>query len=385
MKSLSFRIAWRFLKSSRGQTIMILLGIMIGVSVQIFIGSLIDGLQKSLVDNTIGRSSQITVIPSDNENDFSIEEELLSDLNSNSKISKLAVSFTGSAFLINEENSWPLLMRGFKLDEADEIYRFEEALQAGRLPLSQQEALLGTELAEEAGLSIGDKFVVRTAEGSETEIAMVGIFDLQVSSINQSWVVAPLETSQAVFGREGYYTSIEMQTDNVFAADETALELSSLLAEGQEITNWKDQNASLLSALSGQSASSYMIQVFVLLAVLLGISSVLAISVVQKSRQLGILKAMGIKDKAASSIFIAQGLMLGVVGAILGTGLGLGLSYAFATFVKNPDGSSLVPFYVDWIFIGFSVVIAIAAATIAAFIPARKSSRLNPIEVIKNG
>ena len=385
MKSLSFRIAWRFLKSSRGQTIMILLGIMIGVSVQIFIGSLIDGLQKSLVDNTIGRSSQITVIPSDNENDFSIEEELLSDLNSNSKISKLAVSFTGSAFLINEENSWPLLMRGFKLDEADEIYRFEEALQAGRLPLSQQEALLGTELAEEAGLSIGDKFVVRTAEGRETEIAMVGIFDLQVSSINQSWVVAPLETSQAVFGREGYYTSIEMQTDNVFAADETALELSSLLAEGQEITNWKDQNASLLSALSGQSASSYMIQVFVLLAVLLGISSVLAISVVQKSRQLGILKAMGIKDKAASSIFIAQGLMLGVVGAILGTGLGLGLSYAFATFVKNPDGSSLVPFYVDWIFIGFSVVIAIAAATIAAFIPARKSSRLNPIEVIKNG
>jgi lipoprotein-releasing system permease protein len=176
-----------------------------------------------------------------------------------------------------------------------------------------------------------------------------------------------------------------MQTDDVFAADETASELSSLLAEGQEITNWKDQNASLLSALSGQSASSYMIQVFVLLAVLLGISSVLAISVVQKSRQLGILKAMGIKDRDASRIFIAQGLMLGVVGAILGTGLGLGLSYAFSTFVKNPDGTSLVPFFVDWMFIGFSVVIAIAAATIAAFIPARKSSRLNPIEVIKNG
>jgi lipoprotein-releasing system permease protein len=385
MKSLSFRIAWRFLKSSRGQTIMILLGIMIGVSVQIFIGSLIDGLQKSLVDNTIGRSSQITVVPSDNENDFTVEAALLDSLNSNSKVSRLAVSFTGSAFLINADDSWPLLLRGFEMEDADEIYRFEEALQEGRLPVSEREAILGSELAAEAGLSTGDKFIVRTAGGTDTEIQMVGIFDLQVSSINQSWVITSLETSQSVFDRSGRYTSIEMQTDDVFAADETASELSSLLAEGQEITNWKDQNASLLSALSGQSASSYMIQVFVLLAVLLGISSVLAISVVQKSRQLGILKAMGIKDRDASRIFIAQGLILGVVGAILGTGLGLGLSYAFSTFVKNPDGTSLVPFFVDWMFIGFSVVIAIAAATIAAFIPARKSSRLNPIEVIKNG
>jgi lipoprotein-releasing system permease protein len=128
-----------------------------------------------------------------------------------------------------------------------------------------------------------------------------------------------------------------------------------------------------------------MIQVFVLLAVLLGISSVLAISVVQKSRQLGILKAMGIKDKAASWIFLAQGLILGTVGSIIGTGLGLLLNWSFSVFVKNPDGSSLVPFYFDPVFVFVSMFIAIIAATLAAFIPARKSSKLNPIEVIKNG
>lgn len=128
-----------------------------------------------------------------------------------------------------------------------------------------------------------------------------------------------------------------------------------------------------------------MIQVFVLLAVLLGISSVLAISVVQKSRQIGILKAMGIKDKNASLIFLFQGLLLGVIGAIIGTGLGIGFSYLFSTFVKNPDGTSLVPFYLDIKFVSLSVVIAIASSTIAALIPARRSSKLNPIEVIKNG
>ena len=111
MKSLSFRIAWRFLKSSKGQTILILLGITIGVSVQIFIGSLIDGLQNSLVDSTIGRSAHISVIPADREKDFPENERLVAALRNDDRVSKLAESFSDSAFLVNEDETWPLLVR----------------------------------------------------------------------------------------------------------------------------------------------------------------------------------------------------------------------------------------------------------------------------------
>lgn len=128
-----------------------------------------------------------------------------------------------------------------------------------------------------------------------------------------------------------------------------------------------------------------MIQLFVLVAVLLGIASVLAITVVQKSRQIGILKAMGIQDAQSSLVFVFQGMMLGIAGAALGILLGLGLAYAFTAFALNPDGSPVVPLYIDPGFIALSAGIAVLVAILAALIPARRSSRLNPIEVIRNG
>ena len=128
-----------------------------------------------------------------------------------------------------------------------------------------------------------------------------------------------------------------------------------------------------------------MIQVFVLVAVLLGISSVLAISVVQRSRQLGILKAMGIKDREASLIFVFQGLILGIIGAIVGVSFGFGLLFLFTKFAVRPDGSPVVPIFINPAFIALSGLFAILSAMIASVIPARISSKLNPIEVIKNG
>ncbi|HNX46800.1 MAG TPA: FtsX-like permease family protein, partial [Anaerolineaceae bacterium] len=117
----------------------------------------------------------------------------------------------------------------------------------------------------------------------------------------------------------------------------------------------------------------------------LGIASVLAISVAQKSRQLGILKAMGIRDRIASLIFLLQGFILGIFGAILGVGFGLGLAVAFTKFALNPDGTPVIDLFIDPQFIAISALVALAAATLAALIPARSSSRLEPIEVIRNG
>ncbi len=382
---LAWNIALRFLKSSKAQTLLIVVGIAIGVSVQIFIGSLIDGLQVSLVDTTIGSSSHITIVPRDKENYFKDDDALIDELDKNEDLNVVSRSLDSSAFLTLEGESYPLLFRGMEFDDAEKIYKFEEKLVEGSIPSNAREVMLGKELVEDLELKLGDTLEMVTPEGTLEKVELAGVYDLKVKAINNSWAIASLETAAIIFDKEGSLSAIETQVEDVFNADIIAENIEKELDENLTTQNWKVENEQLLSGLAGQSASSYLIQVFVLLAVLLGIASVLAISVVQKSRQIGILKAMGIKNKDASLIFLFQGLILGSLGSLLGTALGLSLTYIFSNFVKNPDGTPLVPFYLDYTFVGISIIIAIVASTLSALIPARKSSKLDPIEVIKNG
>lgn len=384
--TLPFKIAVRFLKSSKGQTTLIALGIAVGVSVQIFIGSLIQGLQKSLINKTIGNSSQVTI-------SSNIEDKFIKDYSkiidkiktSDSRIINISVTSDVPALVNEDEKNYSVLVRGMNIEDSDKIYNIKKRIYEGREPKSELETIIGKELQQELVAKIGDKLQIITNSGEINELTITGFYNLNVASINKSWMITTLETSQRIFSLDNRITGIEMQVNEVFKADEIASKLIPTLDNNFKVDNWKAQNAELLSGLNGQSISSIMIQVFVLISVSLAIASILAITVIQKSKQIGILKAMGIKDRSASLIFLFQGLLLGVMGAILGVLLGLLLGVVFTKFALNPDGTPVVDLYIDYGFIALSAIIALISATVASLIPAKRSSKLNPIEVIRNG
>jgi lipoprotein-releasing system permease protein len=145
------------------------------------------------------------------------------------------------------------------------------------------------------------------------------------------------------------------------------------------------QNGDLLVGLRSQSMSSVMIQVFVILAVALGIASVLAVSVVQKSREIGILRATGTQARSVTRIFLIQGAVLGVIGSVLGIAIGTALSLFFASMARNPDGSATFPVALTaWLY-GRSVAVAMIVGLTAAVLPARDATRMDPATVIRNG
>ncbi len=384
---LSAKIAVRFLKAGKGQTILIALGIAIGVSVQIFIGLLIQGLQESLLDKTIGNSSHITVTSNTRDKLISGWKEKIKNIGlADDRVNKISASADGSVYLKFGDEAEPALLRGFVFDQADKIYGLKSGIYEGNEYLKADEVLIGKEMKDKLSLKLGDKIDITNATGKKKTLEVVGFYDLGVASVNKSWIITTLETAQNALGYNDKVSSIEMQVSDTFKADEIAASLSEKMSDSSlVIDNWKAQNEQLLSGLNGQSISSIMIQIFVLVSVILGIASVLAITVMQKSKQIGILKAMGVKDKSASAIFLIQGLLLGTMGAILGILLGIILILMFTNFAVNADGSPVVPVVLDYGFIALSALIAVVSACVASLIPARKSSKLSPIEVIRNG
>ncbi len=383
---LAFSIAKRFLLSGKLQTLVIILGIAVGVSVQVFIGSLISGLQNSLVDKTIGSASQITVKPTENTlyiNDY--EQKIATIETSSDQITEVTPTLNANGSFVKSSQSEPTYLRGMDFTSANGIYNFQGKLTEGSLPDETGEIALGIGLKDSLGLNLYEYISFESPSIGTTSLQIVGFFDFNVLAVNNIWSITTLETMQNVLGIGNSVSQIEMQVSDVFLAEEIDLQIMTALNDATLVSeNWIQQNAELLSGLQGQSISSLMIQIFVMVSVVLGISSVLAITVLQKSKQIGILKAMGIKDKDASLVFLFEGLILGVFGAIGGVILGLGLSYMFTTFAIGADGNPVVPLFIDFGFIGLSALIAVLAATFASLIPARKSSKLSVIEVIRN-
>ena len=383
---LSFRIAVRFLRSGRLQTVLIVIGIAVAISVQLFVGLLIESLQDGLVESTTGRTPHITITSALENITIRRWESIVESVQQIAAVDAVSASVSSNAFIVKGDSTEPVLVRGFDLDTADPIYKINESIYEGNAYQSRSEVLIGKELAEGLDYEVGDSITVSTPSGAESVFSIAGLYDFGVASINKSWIITRVETAQKIFGFGGRVTSIDITVDDLFQADVIAGQIERAIYNDNVIVeNWKDQNQELLSALESQSLSSYMIQIFILVSVVIAIASILAITVFQKSRQIGILKAMGIRDRAASLIFLYEGLLLGFVGSLVGIALGLGLLYAFTTFSSTETGESIIAFRFDYLFILRSWIIALIASVLAGIIPARKSLKLNPIDVIREG
>jgi len=374
---LSFRIAARFLKSSPGQSALIIAGIAVGIATQIFVGSLITSLQDDLIDSAVGSSPHITLTAADD--DATVSGELAAAAAKDEPLISTAVPVrTLSAIFSSGEDSVPLSITGADAAGLDTIYKLSDRLVSGAYRLGEGEALVGAMFADKYGVAEGDTLELLLPSGSIAELEVSGVFDLGQATANERVVFIDAGSAAEALGlADDEYTAVQIQLSDVFASAEVAERLAS--DNDVEATEWQAENEQLLSGLSAQSGSSTMIQAFVLIAVALGIASTLAISAVQKTRQIGILKAIGMGDAAAGRIFLWQAALLGAGGTLGGIALGYGL---IALFGLVPVPFSIRP---EPSFIALSAAIGMTVALLSSVIPARSTSRLDPIEVIQNG
>lgn len=378
---LSLRIATRFLRKSLGQSILIVTGIAVGIAVQIFVGTLITSLQANLLDTTIGNASHITLQNVDDKKPLVLSPAMRRVLDTDPRVKLIVPDRVLSVIFSKGTDSAPITVVGALPSDINAIYKMSTHLTAGRLVRDASDVLLGKSFANKYALKIGDPILVLLPGGSRQQLKLVGVFDVGTSAVNDRMgFTTPTFPRQALGLAKDEFSDIQTQLNDPFGSTDVIKEWTSLATfRGVKYKDWQVENKQLLVGLQGQSSSSYMIQVFVLVAVALGIASTLAISAVQKTRQIGILKAMGLTDRRAGVIFLWEAALLGGGGTVLGFAFGLGLLQLFQLGPVN------FPIVLNLGFVLGSCGAGLGVALLSAIIPSRSTSRLDPIEVIQGG
>ncbi|MBF0658750.1 ABC transporter permease [Psychrobacter sp. NG25] len=392
-------IAISFLREGRVQSLMITLGVAIGVAVIVFITALIQGLQTNLIDKTLGSQSHIQLVSPDEVNlvapvaagtaqliqedkrpqrlrSINNWQQITATLDKLPLLTAVSPVVSGPAFVRRGEALESVVLVGTELERYQKIIPLDEYLISGDLRVGADNVLIGSELANNLGVQVGSKLRLDTGEQDNTVVNVAGIFELGVRELDARYVYLDLKQAQSLLSLPGGVTVIDLTVADIFEADNIAEQVGRLTSLQAE--SWIETNAQLMSGLSAQSLSTNMIIVFVGISVAFGIASVLSVSVVQRTREIGILRATGATRQQILWIFLIQGAVFGLLGSVLGSAVSYVLVWVFNTF-----GPSLFYIPVSIELILLAMLLATLTGVLAAAIPARRAAALDPVVAIR--
>lgn len=404
-------VATRFLREGRLQTVFIIAGVAIGVAVIVFMSALLAGLQSNFIQRVLSASAHIELLPTKQlarplrqnaqavpgevqgaivqaplQRQKSIDQwqAVANVIQAMPAVLVVAPVASGSALVVRGSATRAITLSGIEPERYFRIVNLNDKIVHGNTRLLGSEILIGTELASDLGVGVGDKLRVTTGSGdnlASSTLTIGGIFDLGNRGANQRSTFVALRTAQSLLGLIGGVSSLEVTVRDVYAAQTVAGQIA--MATGVEADSWITTNAQFFTAISAQTTANTAIRFFVGLSVAFGIASVLAVVVVQKSREIGILRAMGISRSQILRVFLLQGGLLALGGAVLGSGIGaLGL-VVWQRVAKNADGTPLFPLIMDPQLFVAALLLATLTGLVAAFAPARRAARLDPVVAIR--
>jgi lipoprotein-releasing system permease protein len=379
---------------------MITIGIAVGVAVIVFISALIQGLQSNIVERTLGTQAHIRLLSPDEVNHIVppaagtlqlLQEDQraqrLRSINNWQQITETldqlpvltAVSpvVSGPAFVQRGEAIQSVALVGINLERYRQIIPLKKYMVSGELRVSADNVLIGRQLAKDLGVQVGSKLRLDTGQQKNAVVNISGIFELGVRELDARYVYLDLKQAQSLLNLPGGVTVIDLTIQDIFQADQIASQVGRLT--GLKAESWIETNAQLMNAITAQSLSTNMIIVFVGISVAFGIASVMSVSVVQRTREIGILRATGATQAQILRVFLFQGAIFGLLGSMLGSVVSYGLIWGF-----NQFGPGLFYISISIKLILSALFLATMTGILAAAIPSRRAAALDPVEAIRH-
>jgi lipoprotein-releasing system permease protein len=287
----------------------------------------------------------------------------------------------GSVLATRGEASRSATMTGIDPQTYFRIVRVPDFVVAGEARLTSEDIVVGVELARELGAAVGDRINLRAASGAVRSLRVAGLLDFGNKGANQRTAFVALRTAQSLMGLIGGVTTIDIAVRDAFAAEDVARRIAATHEVRAE--SWIATNAQFFAAMRAQINTNTLIRVFVALSVAFGIAAVLVVSVIQRSREIGILRATGTRQGQVLRVFLIQGGLLGFAGSLLGAALGSAALVWWHAVARQADGGELFPLVLEARLFAATALLATATGVLAAAAPALRAARLDPVVAIR--
>jgi lipoprotein-releasing system permease protein len=385
-------VASRYLTSKRKEKFISIIsfisiaGVAIGVAALICVLGVMSGFDNELKERLIGTTSHLTI-----ESEFGMAPSGAFLANILNTRHVLAASFFvhGQGLIKRKDNVTGVMLKGINPKDELAVTKLGQYIKKGTADIDQDGMIVGSELANRLGLKLGDKLTVITSASSKgKEFKVEGVFTSGMYEYDANMGYVDIERAQELFGVRSLVSGAAIKIDDPMNAPETKALLIQKMRGIAMVRTWMDLNKNLLSALQLEKTVMFIILALIVMVACFNIASTLIMTVLEKTKDIGILKAIGSSNASIMSIFALQGSMIGLCGTALGTAIGVGLLWLLKTykFISLPSDI----YYIDKLPVKLEmqdILLVVASSLFITFIatiyPSYRASKLDPVEALR--
>lgn len=399
MSPYAVKLAIRHLLSHPGQTALLMSGVALGVGVFIFMSALIGGLATLLTLRTVGSIPHVVLEMPDRDpailapqsgaqvvlqKDLSRREQIaiwqpaVPIIEAERGVTAVSPQIRGSAYVERGQALAPVGVIGVMPGKLSDIADIDAAIVDGSSNLPTDGILIGSRLAGDLGLRVGQVVRLTSDRGRARSFRIGGIFTLGIASADRQAVYLDFTTARALFDLPTGISRIEVKVEP--ATDAGAIAERLRRSTGLKATAWIEDNSQLFEGLDAQARTGIIIKLFAIVTIVVGIASAMLLSIVRRQAEIGIMRAMGAAKTLVVSIFVLEGTLIGLIGAIAGAALAWLALLPFPP-VDQVESGSLPVDRAQGDFL-LAITLTTLAAMLASILPARRAARIDPVEAI---
>jgi len=388
-----FFISLRYLLAKKREkfipviTLFSIAGVAVGVTTLITTLSVMGGFEQDLKEKILGMNAHLFITEGGGTElkNYSLLIEKIKKIDN--QIIGIAPVITSQAIVTSEYGNAGIVLKGIEPKLEHGVSNLKEYIKQGFFEISDTEILLGKELAKKLGIIVGDEISLFTYHNPQ-RLKVKGIFESGMYEYDDNFAFISLKKAQKILGLENAVSSIEVKLKDVYQAGKIAQEINQTLGYPYWVRTWQEMNKNLFSALKLEKTVMFIILSLIILVAGFNITSSLIMRVMEKTKDIGILRAMGAGSLSIQAIFLLEGVIIGVVGTIIGFLGGVGLCKLLAEyqFIKLPSDIyylSSIPVSMKWSDVGIISLCAIILSLVSAVYPARYAASLNPIAALR--